>query len=252
MNPNQIRSLILKDCGSRDSYIGNDRGAIRAQVPRLTIRQASTANNGKQWGWRITRALNLAHSSAAETEAFGDEAAPELAVALHALRIAITIFDSRERLVFANEHFNYLLRSMPPRAILIGRTYEDLVRLELAGQEIDGVSDVEAYIAARAAPSFAKAIYGYRATSGPGADGRLIEIKARRTASGGWIVLWSGRHERPSSPWPAGKRDRASSADAFAFFDFSDRLVMCNTGFAHLHGHDAPDSLVGQMAPPTS
>jgi two-component system, cell cycle sensor histidine kinase PleC len=36
--------------------------------------------------------------------------------ALHSLRVAITVFDSAERLIFSNEHLNRLFRSFPPPA----------------------------------------------------------------------------------------------------------------------------------------
>ncbi len=61
------------------------------------------------------------------------EEAPALLASLDALRTAITIFDSRGRLLYANAHLNYLLRSLPPHEQLIGRSYEELIRLEIAG-----------------------------------------------------------------------------------------------------------------------
>ncbi|HMH64450.1 MAG TPA: hypothetical protein VK515_02615, partial [Rhizomicrobium sp.] len=46
---------------------------------------------------------------------------------LDSLRTAITIFDSDGRLLYANAHLNYLFRSFPPRASLVGRSYEELI-----------------------------------------------------------------------------------------------------------------------------
>jgi len=40
--------------------------------------------------------------------------------ALDGSRVAITIFDSDLKLLYANQHVNYLFGSMPPRATLIG------------------------------------------------------------------------------------------------------------------------------------
>ena len=48
-----------------------------------------------------------------------DDAAALLA-SLDALRAAITIFDAQGRLLYANAHLNYLLRSLPPHDMLIG------------------------------------------------------------------------------------------------------------------------------------
>ncbi len=56
--------------------------------------------------------------------------------ALDALRVAVTIFDASGRLAYANAHLNYLLASLPPHAQLAGKSYEDLIRLEIAGGEI--------------------------------------------------------------------------------------------------------------------
>ena len=42
--------------------------------------------------------------------------------ALDSLRTAITIFDGRGRLLYANAHLNYLFRSFPPHDSLIGKS----------------------------------------------------------------------------------------------------------------------------------
>jgi two-component system cell cycle sensor histidine kinase PleC len=190
-------------------------------------------------------ALRLARQTAALAPQAGGVDSPDLAGALDTLRIAITIFDSSERLIFSNEHFNYLFRSLPPREELVGLSYEELIRLELMGGETAPGADVEAYVARRREQFHDGE---YRPRDIRLADGRIVEIKARRTPEGGWIVLWTdATHARHLN----GRLESAIelSADAFAFFDFSDRLVMCNSGFAHLHGHEEPESLVGRTAP---
>ena len=55
---------------------------------------------------------------------------------LDSLRTAVTIFDRQGRLLYANAHLNYLFRSFPPHDSLIGRHYEELIRLEIEGGEI--------------------------------------------------------------------------------------------------------------------
>lgn len=190
-------------------------------------------------------ALRLARQTAALAPRAGGEDSPDLAGALDTLRIAITIFDAEERLVFCNEHFGYLFRSMPARDVLEGKRYEELVRLEIAGGETAEIADIDAYIAKRRA-QFHEG--DYRPRDIAMADGRIVEIKARRTPHGGWIVLWTdATHARHL----LGRLESAIelSADAFAFFDFDDKLVMCSTGFAHLHGYEDPESLVGRAAP---
>jgi len=165
-----------------------------------------------------------------------------LVEALHCLRVAITVFDCDERLVFANEHFTYIFRSLPRRAELLGRRYDDLIRLEIAGGDIATLhEDVETYVARRRAQLFARD-YGSRDV--PLADGRIIEIKTRRTPQLGWIALWSDVTEARRNV------DRlntaiALSADAFAFFDRADRLKLCNTEYAAINGASSPSELIG-------
>ena len=105
-----------------------------------------------------------------------------------ACRIAVTVYDSAERLTYANAHFNYLFRAMPPCERLIGRTYAEIVALELACCEIADPGDAPAYIAERCAQLHAD---DYAPFDIALFDGRIVEIKTRRTADGGWIALWT-------------------------------------------------------------
>jgi hypothetical protein len=70
----------------------------------------------------------------ARAEDFEDAAA--LLGTLDCLRSAITILDSSGRLIHVNAHLNYLFRSFPPRGTLIGKGYQELIRLEIEGGEI--------------------------------------------------------------------------------------------------------------------
>ena len=162
--------------------------------------------------------------------------------ALHCLRVAITVFDSHERLVFANEHFGYIFRALPPPPELLGRRYDELIRLEIAGGDIATLQeDVEAYVARRRAQLFARD-YGTRDIAL--SDGRIIEMKTRRTPQLGWIALWSDVTESRRN------LDRlnaaiALSADAFAFYDRYDRLKLCNGEYAHINSAASPSELIG-------
>lgn len=169
---------------------------------------------------------------------------PSVMEALDCLRVAITLFDAEERLVFANEHFSYLFPSLPTREELAGRTFEDLIRMEISGGDIadaEVLNDVENYIACRRAQLFAG---DYAPRDVPLSDGRVIEIKTRRTKEKGWIALWSDvTHARQNL-------DRlhaaiALSADAFAFFDRNDRLMLCNEEYAAINGTASPQDLIG-------
>jgi signal transduction histidine kinase len=175
----------------------------------------------------------------AQAAFFADEnpdeaAAPALIEALHCLRVAVTVFDRYERLVFSNRHFNYLFRSLPPREELVGISYEALIRMEVAGGEIapHEAADLGALVARRRAQLREGE---YRPLDLALADGRIVEIKARRTRQGGWIALWSdvtqARHAQSRL-----HDALALSADAFAFFDQNDRLAMCNDSYAGFFG----------------
>lgn len=173
-----------------------------------------------------------------------DVVAPTVLEALHALRVAITVFDADERLIFANEHFGYLFRSLPPRESLIGQRYEDVIRLEVSGGEIaDGPAreDLDELIATRRTSLF----HGdYAPRDLPLADGRVIEIKTRKTPNGGWIILWSDVTQARHT-FDRLRTAIAMSADAFAFYDRYDRLTLCNEEYAAMTGAANPDTLRG-------
>ena len=64
-----------------------------------------------------------------------------------ALRVAVTMFDAGGRLSFANAHLNHFFRGLPPYPELIGRTYEEIIRLELPEIAPAALKDgVEAFI----------------------------------------------------------------------------------------------------------
>jgi two-component system cell cycle sensor histidine kinase PleC len=167
---------------------------------------------------------------------------------LDALRTAITIFDSRGRLLYANAHLNYLFRSFPPRNSLIGRSYEELIRLEIEGNEIAPgalASGIKSFIAQRLGQlrddEFAPRDVALR-------DHRVVEIKSRRSPNGYTVLLWS------DVTAARGQLTRlqeavALSAEAFAFYDADDRLILANELYAHLCGVKTLDELIGKTFP---
>jgi signal transduction histidine kinase len=155
--------------------------------------------------------LNLACQPAQERDNLDAAAMPSVREALDCLRIAITVFDADERLIFVNRHFNHLFRSLPPRDELIGLGHDELIRLELAGGEIAGPDvpqDVEHFLAERRS-QFAES--ERRPRDLRLTDGRIVEIKARRTANGGWIALWTDVSSARSGPGRA-EADCANAA----------------------------------------
>ena len=173
------------------------------------------------------------------------EISPELLQAMDCLRVAITLFDADERLVYCSRHFNHIFRALPQRESLIGKTYEDLIRLELALGEVadsNWARDADAFVTHRRAQLRAGE---YAPRDVELADGRIVEIKARLTPEGGWIVLWS---DATQARHLLRRLETAVelSADAFSFWDSNDRLLLCNRLFAELHGFGSPEQLAGK------
>jgi signal transduction histidine kinase len=183
-------------------------------------------------------------AAAFDTAGLDEAAAPALAEALHCLRVAVTLFDSNERLIFSNQHYNYLFRSLPARERLLGLTYEQLVRLEVRGGEIAAADarDADAFVARRRAQLKTGE---FRPLDIRLSDGRVVEIKARRTRRGYWIALWSDvTYARRAQ---ARLEDAvALSADAFAFFDHNDVLSMCNDAYASFYGRRHATEIIGK------
>ncbi len=170
---------------------------------------------------------------------------PDVLAALDCLRVAVTIFDSQERLTYCSQHFNYIFRTLPQREALLGKTYEELIRMELAWGEInsDSISGgADAFVALRRAQFRAGEYAPFDIEL---ADGRVIEIKTRCITGGGWIVLWS---DATQARHLLRRLETAVdlSADAFAFWDSNDRLVICNDLFAHLHGFASTEQMSGK------
>jgi two-component system cell cycle sensor histidine kinase PleC len=188
--------------------------------------------------------LKLAHAQAASREAESDTAATVLA-ALDSLRTAITLYDSSERLIYANQHFNYLFRSLPHHDALLGLSYEALIRFEIEGNEISPcelTAGADLFVARRRRQLHAT---DYKPLDVRTADGRCIEIKVRSAANGGWILLWTD--VTAARQMTMRLEDTIElSADAFAFWDKNDRLLLCNSEFAELHGSGSSDDLAGK------
>lgn len=172
-----------------------------------------------------------------------DGLAPGLTEALDRLRVGVTLFDADERLVYANAHYNYLFRSFPPVPNLIGVNYDSLIRLEIAGGEIakTQAADDRAFVSARRQQLQDGDFHPFDLYL---ADGRILELKARRTPAAGWIVLWNDATYTRKLLMRL-EDTIELSADAFAFWDHDDRLTLCNTAFAELHGFVTPESAKG-------
>jgi len=168
--------------------------------------------------------------------------------ALDWLRTAITIFDSAGRLLYANAHLNYLFRSFPSRETLVGKSYEELVRLEIEGGEIAPsalAGGAKSFIAQRMRQlkddEYAPRDVALR-------DHRVVEIKARRNPQGHTILLWTDVTVARAQLVRL-QEAVALSAEAFAFYDADDRLILANDLYAHLCGVKTLDELIGRTFP---
>lgn len=174
--------------------------------------------------------------------------AASLLAALDCLRSAITIFDSAGRLVHANAHLNYLFRSLPPHQTLLGCSYEELIRLEIAGGEIADqalAGGAEAFIAQRLRQLKKDE---FAPLDVPLSDHRVVEIKARRDKDGQTVLLWT---DVTAARAQMARLNEAVtlSAEAFAFYDANDRLILANELYAHLCGVKSLDELIGKTFP---
>jgi signal transduction histidine kinase len=163
---------------------------------------------------------------------------------LDTLRVAVTTFDTQGRLTYANAHLNHLFAGIPPHEELLGHHYEEVLRQMVAGGEIAPaalVAGIEAFIArcmAQLQPG------NYAPCDIALAGGRVVEVKARHSRDGAAILLWSDVTQARAQ-FSRLEEAVALSADAFAFYDRADRLVMANALYARLVGVEL-DTLAGR------
>jgi two-component system cell cycle sensor histidine kinase PleC len=166
---------------------------------------------------------------------------------LDGLRAVITIFDRDGRLRFVNAHLNYLYRSFPPHQSLIGKSYEDLIRLEIEGGEIAPsllVGGIAPFIAHRLTQLRERAFAPRDILL---SDRRIVEIKARKGEDGCTVLLWAD--VTAARAQVARLQEAVSlSAEAFAFYDPQDRLILANDLYAQLCGKNL-DELIGKTFP---
>lgn len=171
--------------------------------------------------------------------------ASSLLSSLDGLRSVITIFGPDGRLLYANAHLNYLFRSFPPHHTLIGKSYEELIRLEIEGGEI-----APSALAGGVVPFLAQRLNQLREKSfAPRdiclADRRIVEIKARSGADGCTVLIWTDV-TAARAQLARLQEAVALSAEAFAFYDAKDRLILANDLYAQLCGVKSLDELLGK------
>ena len=178
----------------------------------------------------------------ARAQAWAD--ASSLLSSLDGLRSVITIFGPDGRLLYANAHLNYLFRSFPPHHTLIGKSYEELIRLEIEGGEI-----APSALAGGHVPFIAQRLIQLQEKSfAPRdiclADRRIVEIKARGGEDGCTVLLWTDV-TAARAQMARLQEAVALSAEAFAFYDAKDRLILANDLYAQLCGVKNLDQLLG-------
>ncbi|HKQ44588.1 MAG TPA: PAS-domain containing protein [Rhizomicrobium sp.] len=191
--------------------------------------------------------MAAAHPAARDRTEFQEDPATLLR-SLDSLRTALTIFNREGRLLYANAHLNYLFRSFPPREQLIGRSYEDLIRLEIEGGEIAPsalAGGVKAFFAQRL-NQLRDDEYAPRDV--PLRDHRVVEIKARRGQAGHTVLLWTDVTAARAQLTRL-QEAVSLSVEAFAFYDANDRLILANDLYAHLCGMKSLDEMIGKAFP---
>jgi signal transduction histidine kinase len=167
---------------------------------------------------------------------------------LDSLRAAITIFAPDGRLTYANAHLNHLFQSFPHRHSLIGKKYQELIRLEIEGGEIAPealAGGVKGFITRRLSQLKPGDL---RPCDVKLSGRRVVEIKARHTKDGHTILLWT---DVTAARAQLARLEEAValSAEAFAFFDAGDHLILANDLYAHLCGVNSLDALIGKTFP---
>lgn len=154
---------------------------------------------------------------------------------LDTLRVALTVFDADGHLTYANAHLGYLFASLPPVPRLIGTSHAALMDLVIAGGEIDEAEladGPETFIAA-CREQLRPGNYAPRDIALRGH--RIVEVKARHAPCGSAILLWSDVTQARDQ-FARLEEAVSLSADAFAFYDRKDRLVMANALYADFVG----------------
>ena len=167
------------------------------------------------------------------TEANSEDTCRRIVDALDALRIGVAIYDKGDRLTYYNEHFRYIFRSFGFYDSLIGSEFRDLLNCKLNAGEIAGhhvVADPEGWIERRLERR-------RNPDAGPIeerlTDGRWIRISERPLKNGGTISIYTDITS--SKAGSLGLEDAVESgADALAFWDQNDRLVLRNSAFVEL------------------
>jgi signal transduction histidine kinase len=173
-----------------------------------------------------------AHGVAPEHAVFSDA---RIAAAFDCLRIALTVFDRDDRLIYANQHFRYLFRCFKRIEPLLGRSFADIVRATVAYGEVadeDAQRDPEGWLKRRVRQHQSRP---YQAFEQRLSDGRHLQIKERATPEGGSVLLWLDITDAMR------QRLRLEDAidgacDGFALWNDSDRLLVGNARFARLFG----------------
>lgn len=163
--------------------------------------------------------------------------------AIDALRVGLAVFDGDERLRWCNSQFRYTYLSLQLADNLIGMTLEEILRLQLENGEIAGE------VAAREPERWLAEMLAFHREGSYDpleqrlADGRWIQVKIRRTEDGGTIGQWNDITQ--SKLVQLRLEDSVNNtADGFAFWDQTERLVMFNDRFAKL--------MSGLEGPPTT
>lgn len=174
---------------------------------------------------------------------------PEHAVAplidgLDALRVGLALFDRHDVLVYCNEHFRYVYRSLDSVESVIGMRFEDIERRKIADAELAGrrvLEDPKGYLAERLARRMRREFAPFEERL---SDGRWIQVKERPLPDGGVIALFQDVSALKTVE--VRLLDALDSMpDASLFWDQRGRLVHVNEQLGRLVNEIDRQALVG-------
>lgn len=164
---------------------------------------------------------------------------------LDALRVGLALFDVDDVLIYCNEHFRYVYRSLESVDQVLGMGFAEIEGLKIAQAELAGgavLRDPEGYIAARLAQRDSGDFAPFEERL---SDGRWIHVKERPLPAGGTVALYQDVTALKAAE---GRLLDALDCmpDGFLLWDQRDRLVHMNERFQILLGETETTPLLGR------
>ncbi len=225
-----------------DGRVDMVRRTVTANGYRISIRIDVTEREGLQ------DTLAKADQRARESEAL-------LREVMESIDASIVVFDADDRFVLANQRYHEVHPHLPPDDQLVGRSFEDILRMTIAAgrsRNWEPGEDAEAFVARRLRERRDQSRSNWIARN---PDGRADLVRNTRTPSGRRITMRVDiteqqdlmdrltRAETEARETAALMREVIDSLDgSLVVHDKDDRFVMANKRYHELYPHFPPDS----------